>query len=279
MVLKPIGEFAEPYVDDIAVHSDNWQMHLKHLEAFLMQMRKHNLTLNLKKCIFAKPKVKFIGHIVGSGTIEMNPERIESLLNMKIPETKKQVKQILGLFSYYRQFVNNFANIAKPLSNLTKKNLLDKITWTDIHQKAFHTLKEEIPKNVILYTFDATKPFNLYCDSSDCAVGAVLTQQDNCGIERPISVINQKLTDTQRRWATIEKEAYAIVLALTKLKEFIIGSKIHIFTDHNPLTYLTEYMSKSAKLVRWYLALQTFDEDVKYTKGKLNVVADCLSRL
>ena len=91
--------------------------------------------------------------------------------------------------------------------------------------------------------------------------------------------ISQKLTDTQRRWATIEKEAYAIVWALTKLKEVIIDSKIHIFTYHNSLTYLTESMSKSAKLVRWSLALQTFDVDVKYTKGKLNVVADCLSRL
>ena len=85
MVLKPTNEFAEPYVDDIAVHSDDWQVHLKHLEAFLMQMRKHNLTLNLKKCIFAKPKVKFIGHMVGSRTIEMNPERTESLLKCENP--------------------------------------------------------------------------------------------------------------------------------------------------------------------------------------------------
>ena len=131
---------------------------------------------------------------------------------------------------------------------------------------------------MVLYTFDVTKPFNLYCDRSDCAVGTVLTQQDNCGLERAISFISQKLNDTQR-WATIEKEAYSIVWALTKLKEVIIGSKIHIFTDHNPLTYLTESMSKSAKLVRLSLALQTFDVDVKYTKGKLNVVADCLSRL
>jgi len=96
------------------------------------------------------------------------------------------------------------------------------------------------------------------------------------GVERPISFISQKLTDTQRRWATIEKEAYAIVWALTKLKEVIIGSKIHIFTDHNPLTYLTESMSKRPP---YQFRLQTFDVDVKYTKGKLNVVADCLSRL
>jgi len=146
MVLQPINDLAESYVDDIVVYSDDWKMHLKHLEAFLMQMRKHNLALNLKKCIFAKPKVKFIGHIVGSGTLEKNPETIESLQNMKIPETKKQVglKQIFGLFSYYRQFVNNVAHIAKPLSDLTKKNLPDRITWTDIHQKAFDALKEEI---------------------------------------------------------------------------------------------------------------------------------------
>src|SRR6218665_1449493 len=103
----------------------------------------------------------------------------------------------------------------------------------NVHQKAFDALKKEIHKNLKLYTFDVTKPFNLYCDSSDYAVGAVLTQQDNCGLERPISFISQKLTDTQRRWATIEKEAYAIVWALTKLKDVIIGSKIHIFTDHN----------------------------------------------
>jgi len=83
----------------ISLHSDDWNMHLKHLEAFLMQMRKNNLTLNLKKCTFVKSKVKFIRHIVGSGPLKMNPKRIESLLNMKIPETKKQVKQILALFS------------------------------------------------------------------------------------------------------------------------------------------------------------------------------------
>jgi len=172
-----------------------------------------------------------------------------------------------------------FSHIAKALSDLTKKNLPDKVTGTDILQKAFDTLKEEFHKHVILYTFDVTKPFNLYCDSSNCAMGAVLTQQENCEFERPISFISQKLTDTQQRWVTIEKETYAIVRALTKLKEVIIGSKIHIFTDHNLLTYLTESMSKSAKLVRWSLALQTFDVDVKHTKGKLNVIADCLSRL
>ena len=217
--------------------------------------------------------------MVGSGTIQMNPDRIESLINLKTPETKKQVKQLLGFFGYYRQFIKDFAQIAKPLSDLTSKHVSDKIDWTDRHQQAFNLLKDAVRSKVVLYVFDVGKPFNLYCDSSDFAVGAVLTQMDDKGIERPVSFISQKLTDTQRRWATVEKEAYAIVWALNKLKEIIIGSKVHIFTDHNPLTYLTESMSKSAKLVRWALALQTFDVEVNYKKGRLNVVADCLSRL
>src|ERR1700733_11314301 len=279
LVLKPINEFTEPYVDDIAVHSDNWTVHLQHLESFLKQIRLHNITLNLKKCIFGKSQVKFIGHVVGSGKIQMNPERINSLINLKIPETKKQIKQLLGFFRFYRQFINNFAEIAKPLSDLTSKRGSDNISWTDNQQNAFNLLKEAIQSDVVLYVFHVGKPFNLYCDSSDFAVGAVLTQTDDEGIERPVSFISQKLTDTQRRWATVEKEAYAIIWALNKLKEIVIGSKIFIFTDHNPLIYLTESMSKSAKLVRWSLALQTFDVEVKYKKGKLNIIADCLSRL
>jgi hypothetical protein len=279
MILNPINDFAEPYVDDIAVHSDDWTLHLFHLEAFLKRMRLHNVTLNLKKCIFAKGEVKFIGHVIGSGKKMMNPERIETLVNLKAPETKKQVKQVLGFFGYYRQFICNFAEIAKPLTDLTCKRIPETIVWTELHQKSLDLLKEKILSNAVLYVFEIGKPFNLYCDSSDFAVGAVLTQVDEHGIERPISFISQKLSDTQRRWATIEKEAYAIIWALNKLKEIITGCKIFIFSDHNPLIYLTESMSKSAKLVRWSLSLQTFDFELIYKRGKLNTIADFLSRL
>src|SRR6218665_1057569 len=108
--------------------------------------------------------------------------------------------------------------------------------------------RSPLRKNVILYSFDVTKSFKLYCDSSDCAVGAVLIQQDNCGFEGPISFIGKKLIDTQQRWATIEREAYAIALALTKLKEIIIGLNIHIFTDRNPLTYLLIWTCEISKV-------------------------------
>ena len=279
LVLQPLQEFTEPYIDDIAVHSSDWIGHLKHIEMFLSQMRVHNVTLNLNKCIFGQGKVKFIGHLVGSGTCQMDPERIATLIKLQVPETKKQVKQLLGFFGYYRQYVANFAAIAKPLTDLTSKNLPERVVWTTMEQKAFDALKAAIQKDVVLSSFKIGCCFSLYCDSSEGAVGAVLTQMDDFGVDKPVAFISQKLSSTQKQWATVEKEAYAVVWALNKLREIIIGSKICIYTDHNPLTYLKESSAKSAKLVRWSLALQEFDFELRYKKGKLNVVADALSRL
>jgi hypothetical protein len=197
----------------------------------------------------------------------------------QVPTTKKLVKQVLGFVGSYRQYVNDFAGLAQTLTDLTSKNLPETITWTELEQNSFDALKIAIKQDVILYAFEIGTCFSLYCDSSEWAVGAVLTQSDSQGVDRPISFISQKLSATQRRWATIEKEAYAIIWALNKLKEIIIGSKIIIYTDHNPLTYLTESTAKSAKLIRWSLALQKFEIELRYKKGKFNVVADALSRL
>jgi len=274
-----VKELTEPYVDDVAVYSMSWVEHLQHIRSFLVQMRKHNVTLNLKKCEFGKPEIKFIGHVVGSGHKRMDPEKVKVMLDMPEPTTKTQLRRLLGLLNYYRQFIQDFAKIAQPLTDVTGKNKPESLLWTEEQQEAFVLLKHALCYDVVLKIFHLGQTVNLYCDSSDGAVGAVLTQCDSKGNERPVYLISQKLTATQQRWATIEKEAYAIVWALSKLKEVILGSHIVIYTDHNPLTYLTMTMSKSAKLVRWGLALQAFDLEIKYKKGKLNVVADCLSRL
>ena len=178
-----------------------------------------------------------------------------------------------------RQFIEDFVKMTKLLTDLTGKKIPETISWTKDLQTAFDLLKDRVRSNVVLYVVEIGKPFNLYCDSSDFAVGAVLCQLDKEGKERPISFISQKLTETQRRWATIEKEAFSIIWSLNKLKEIILGSQIFVFTDHNPLVYLTETMSKSAKLVRWSLSLQNFDVILNYKKGRLNIVADYLSRL
>ena len=129
-----------------------------------------------------------------------------------------------------------------------------------------------------MYTVQYGKPFGLQVDASKWAVGACLVQWDKTGNEKPISFASSKLTGSQLQWAAVEKEAYAVIWALNKFRTWCFGAPVTIFSDSNPLTYITSGATKSAKLTRWALALQEFDVSFKYRKGVLNVVPDFLSR-
>jgi hypothetical protein len=123
-----------------------------------------------------------------------------------------------------------------------------------------------------------SKPFIIYCDSSNFCVGACLAQNIDGSEYSPVAFASAKLTKTQQGWSTIEKEAYAALWALQKFKQWIFGNKVTVNSDHNPITFLTETTPKSAKLMRWSLAIQEFDVHFKYKRGDMNTVADCLSR-
>jgi len=148
-------------------------------------------------------------------------------------------------------------------------------------QKAFDEMKRLLCKATVepLYIVDFTKPFDLYVHASAHSVSAVLTQKDPNGREVTVAFSSTKLTATQRVWSTIEREAYAALVALQKYRCWIFGSSVVVHSDHNPLLYLTETAPKSSKLMRWSLSLQEFDVTFKYRAGRNNVAADCLSRL
>jgi len=133
--------------------------------------------------------------------------------------------------------------------------------------------------NESLAVIDWSKPFSLFTDASDMAVGAALTQPNNEGHECPIAFASSKLNTTQQKWATIEKEAYAALWVLNKFKHWVLGAQLILYSDHNPLTYLTESLPNSSKLMRWSLALQEFDVEFRYIRGSLNLASDCLSRM
>jgi len=251
-VLKPIKDFAASYVDDMAVHSErSWPKHVNHLDKFFQIMRNAGLTLKLSKCRFALSEVKFCGQLVGSGTRRADPEKITAVQNLKIPETKRNVRQILGFFSFFRENIPNFAAIAKPLTDLTGKCIPNKIPWGQREQSAFDDLKAALIKATEdrLYIVDMSKPFHILVDASDHTVSGVLLQVDDTGIEHPIAFYSCKLSKTQQAWATVEKEAFAALSALRKYRQWVFGAKIVIFSDHNPLTFLTESAPKSAKLM------------------------------
>ena len=164
---------------------------------------------------------------------------------------------------------------------MTSKRIPNRIPWGEAQQNSFDRLKLLLCKATVepLDIIDMSKPFNVSVDASDYAVGGMLTQTAQDGSEKPVAFISSKLTPTQRNWSTIEKEAYAAIWALTKFKKWIFAKPVTLFSDHNPITYLTETNPKSAKLMRWALAMQEFEVQFRYRAGKLNTAADCLSRL
>ena len=283
IILRPLKEFADSYVDDSAVHSNTWRYHLSHLEEFLKTMRNEGVTLNLKKCRFAQHMVKFCGEIVGSGIRRPDPDKITAIHQMSDPETKKQLRRLLGFFSYFRKYIEAFAEKAKLLTDLTAKRVPQNIKplWKQEHSKALETLKRDLIHGCEsqLHIIRLDRPFDVFVDASGYAVGGLLSQRDDSGVEHPIAFFSCKLSPTQRNWATIEREAYAVLVAVNKFKHWFFGSKVTIHSDHNPLTYLTESAPKSSKLMRWNLALAEFNLEFKYKAGKLNAPADTLSRL
>ena len=281
IILHPIKQFTGSYVDDMSVFSDDWSHHMTHLKRFLQVIKESGLTLNLKKCNFALHEVKFVGHIIGSGQRRADPEKVSAVKSMKAPETKKQVRQVLGFFSFFRDYIANFAELAKPLSDLTSKRVPSKLPWGDEQSKAFDLLKQKLCQATTdsLQIVDFSKPFTIHVDASDFQVAGVLSQSSSDGSDRPVAFISLKLTSTQRAWATVEKEAFAAIWALKRFRNWIFGKSVTIYTDNNPITFLTESAPNSAKLTRWALAIQQYDVTFCYKAGQKNVAADCLSRM
>lgn len=181
------------------------------------------------------------------------------------------------MIGFYRRFIFNFSHISTPLTDLLKGK--HKYTWDKRCQSAFETLKEVLCADPVLCVPDFSRGYKLACDASDFAVGAVLLQEDEQHIDRPVAYFSKKLSPPQSRYSCIEKEALSIVLALQHFKYYLATTKPTIvLTDHKPLTYLRSFSHVNRRLMRWALFLQNFNLQFKHIKGRDNIIADCLSR-
>src|SRR5664279_601234 len=280
-VLAPVKDFAASFVDDLAVYSNTWEQHLKHIDKTLHEISKCGLTLTIKKSEFAKPQVKFCGQIVGSGKREPDSEKLQAIKLLKEPETKTQLRQTLGLFGWFREHIPRYAEVALPLTELTSKRVPNRIPWGAREREAFNELKRLLCEEAEpLEIIDWSIPFIIRSDASNHSVAGVLAQKSTKG-ERPIAFYSKKLSGPQKMWATIEKEAFAVLEALRRFRSWVFGYEIHLYSDHNPLAYLTEAAPKSAKLMRWSLALQSYNVHFHYKAGNSSAMAvpDSLSRL
>ena len=284
VALQGFEHFAAPYIDDIVIFSPTKETHLEHIQNVFDRLKQHNLKLKLKKCSFFLQETQYLGFIINETGIKPDPEKVTAIRTLPSPTTVKQVRSFIGMCSYYRRFIPIFSAIAEPLIALTRKYA--RFDWDDQCQKAFEYLKQNLTVVPLLHYANPNKPFTLYTDASNNCVGACLTQPNedssddipNTVNEKPVYYLSHKLSPTQTRWSTIEKEAFAIKWALEKLDHYLHNAKFTIKTDHKPLKYILESRYNNKKLDLWALNIAAYNCTIEYIPGKLNNVADLLSR-
>ena len=277
-ILNGLNEFAGAYIDDVIVYSKTWGAHLQQLEAVLGKIQEAGLTVKRKKCQFGMAKCGYLGHVIGSGKVCPESAKIEAVRKFEQPTTKTRVRSFLGLTGYYRKFIPDYATLAAPLTDLTRKTKPNQVAWTPECAAAFDQLKDSLCVSPVLKSPDWNKPFVLQTDASDRGVGAVLSQSEDDGNDKPVAYFSRRLLPREERYSTIEKECLAIKLAVQAFHVYLMGRPFTIQTDHRSLAWLDRMKDTNARLTRWSLLLQGYTFHIEYRTGSRNGNADGLSR-
>jgi len=263
------------YMDDIVIYARSLQEHAVKFERLMQRLRNANLKLQPDKCEFLRKEVAYLGHIIGSDGVRPDPNKINAVFKFPIPRNQKNIKQFLGLVGYYRRFIPQFSKIARPLTDLLKKDRT--FIWENHQIEAFEKLKNALCTEPVLQYPDFTQPFNLATDASGHAIGGILSQ-GKIGKDLPIAYVSRILNKAEQNYSTIEKECLAIIYCTKHFRPYLYGRKFTITTDHKPLVWLHSIKDPSSRLWKWRSKLAEYDYDIHYKKGSLNNNADALSR-
>jgi len=276
-LLKGIeGKYALAYLDDLLVFSPDFESHMKHIEDVFERLKNASLSLNKKKCHFIKEKIEYLGHVISHKGIQPNPEKVRAIQTLDPPTNVKGVRSFLGMAGYFRNFIPQFSALARGLTRLTRKHT--RFEWCDDAQQSFDILKQKLVEAPILAYPDLNRPYSLYTDASDYAIGGILTQDFEEG-ERVIQYVSHQLTPNRLHYAVIEKEAYAVIYCITKLKQYLLGADVTVYTDHKPLKSLFTAEMKNTRIQRWAILIDEYQVKIKYRQGIHNGRADMLSRI
>ncbi|KAL4323400.1 hypothetical protein GQ457_11G026390 [Hibiscus cannabinus] len=266
----------EIFMDDFSTFGEDFDNCLSNLEKVLKRCKETNLVLNWEKCHFMVDEGIVLGHKISSKGMEVDKAKIEVISKLPPPTTVKGIRSFLGHAGFYRRFIEDFSKITKPLCSLLEQGR--PFEFNEDCTKAFNLLKQKLVTAPIVEPPDWKLPFELMCDASDYAVGAVLGQRKG-KIFHPTYYASKTLNDAQVNYTTTEKEMLAVIFAFDKFRSYLIGTKVIVHTDHSAIKYLLSKKDAKPRLIRWILLLQEFDIEIIDRKGTENQVADHLSRL
>ncbi|GJS10087.1 putative nucleotidyltransferase, ribonuclease H [Tanacetum coccineum] len=271
-VCRPyLDKFVIVFIDDILIYSKTKEEHDAHLRLILELLKKEELYAKFSKCDFWLSKVQFLGHVIDSEGIHVDPAKIESIKDWESPKTPTEIRQFLGLAGYYRRFIEGFSKIAKPMTKLTQKSV--KFNWGEKEETAFQTLKQKLCSAPILALPEGSENFVVYCDASHKGLGAVLMQK-----EKVIAYASRQLKIHEKNYTTHDLELGAVVFALKMWRHYLYGTKCVVFTDHKSLQHILDQKELNMRQRRWLELLSDYDCELRYHPGKANVVADALSQ-
>lgn len=262
--------YCDSYFDDIIVHGRTKEDCAKHLRACLQRLSEYDLHLNKNKCEFFAMEISYLGHIIKENKIMKCPEKIKAVSKMTQPTNVEEVRRFLGMLTYYSRFIPNYSTISYPIRTLLKKK--HRFAWTPECQATFEALKTEMCSDRILTPYNPSLPIILTTDASPVGVAAILSHSVN-NQERPIAYVSRSLTESEMNYSQLDREALAIIFAVSRFYNYLYGRHFYLVTDNEPLSRIFSEnralpQMTSARLLRYASFLSGFDYSVKFKKGK-----------
>lgn len=271
------------YIDDLLVHSKNWQEHLKHLRECLIRLRQYNLKINLSKCAFGRNEVPYLGHVLTPQGVKPSVDKLKAVKEFPEPTTVKKLREFCGLTNYFRAHIKNFALLAGQLTKLTRKDS----TWKSgplppASKAAFNTLKSRLCDSPVLayplpnrhYTLSVDAATG--CEDHDGGLGAILSQIDDNGQEKVVAFASRSLTQFEKNYTPFLLEMAAACWAIDHFHVYLYGRKFTLLTDHRPVEKMSRLHQKTLNRLQQQMLQYNFV--VVYRPGSENEAADALSR-
>lgn len=263
------------YMDDVLCHSKTIHEGLQHLDEVLCALSEAGFSFNLKKCKFLKSQIEYLGYSLQCGEVRPNTRKIQALVDAPSPKTATQVRQFLGLASYFRKFIPGFSQIVGPLYPLTK--LKGPIKWTDKFEEIRRKIIKILTSEPVLTIFDPELPVELHTDASSEGYGAILIQRKD-NLPYVIEYFSRRTTEVESRYHSYELETMAVVRAVEHFRHYLYGRHFTVFTDCNSLKASKSKVDLTPRVHRWWAILQAYDFDIVYREGRGMEHADYLSR-